>query len=117
MDEIFEWYEWTKIKVILLDISDEEAFARITKRRICKKCGRLIPWVGQFKKLKRCDKCGGGLMTRPDDKPAAIKARLDFYKEDVQPVVDYYEKQKKLIRINGYPPIKDVHQDIRKAIL
>lgn len=117
MDGIFEWFEWTRIKVILLDISDKEAFGRLTKRRICQKCGRLIPWVGQFKKLKKCDKCGGELITRFDDKPEAIKARLDFYEEDVQPAVDYYEKQGKLIRVSGEQSIEGVHQKVKKALI
>ena len=116
MDSAFEWYEWQGVKVILLDISGPVAFDRLTKRRICQKCGRLIPWIGEFKKLKKCDKCGGQLKTRLDDKPEAIKARLDFYKKDVQPAVDYYEKQGKLIRVSGEQPIEDVHQDVLKVL-
>ena len=117
MDDIFEWYEWTNIKVILLDISNKEAFGRLTKRRICKKCGQQIPWIGQSKKLKRCPQCGGELITRFDDKPEAIKARLDFYKKDVQPAVDYYKKQGKLIRVSGEQPIEDVRQEVKKALI
>lgn len=116
MDDIFEWYKWTNIKVILLDVSNKEALNRLTKRRICQKCSRAIPWVNEFKKLKKCDKCGGELMTRFDDKPEAIKARLDFYKDDVQPAVDYYEKQGKLIRVSGEQPIEDVRQEILKVL-
>jgi len=112
MDGIFEWFEWTNIRVILLDISDKEAFNRLTKRRICQKCGRLIPWVGEFKKLKKCSQCGGELKTRFDDKPKAIRARLDYYKKDVQPAVDYYKKQGKLIRISGEQSIEGVYKEI-----
>ena len=116
MDGIFDWFEWKNIKVILLDIPDKEAFNRLTKRRICQECGRQIPWIGEFKKLKKCDKCGGKLMTRFDDKPEAIKTRLDFYENDVQPAVDYYEKQGKLIRVSGEQSIEDVYQDILKFL-
>lgn len=116
MDGIFDWFEWSNIKVILLDISNKEAFNRLTKRRICQKCGRQIPWVDEFKKLKKCNKCGGELMTRFDDKPEAIKTRLDFYKKDVQPAVDYYKKQGKLIRVSGEQPIESVHQEILKFL-
>jgi len=116
MDEIFDWVEWAEIKVILLDISDREAFNRLTKRRICKECGRLIPWVGQFKDLKKCPQCGGRLINRPDDKPAAIRARLDFYKKDVQPAVDYYRKQGKLFKVNGQQSIEDVYREVKKIV-
>jgi len=101
---------------LLIDISRKEAFDRLTKRRICKKCGKLIPWVGEFKKLTVCNKCGGDLMTRMDDKVEAIKNRLDYYEENVVPVVEYYKKQNKLIKINGEQTIEKVFEDIFKAI-
>ena len=101
---------------ILVDISKEEAYDRLNKRRICEKCGRLIPWVGEFKELKVCDKCGGELFTRPDDTPEAINNRLNYYEENVSLVVEYYEKQDKLRKIDGEQSIEDVFKDILKAI-
>ncbi|PIR72256.1 MAG: hypothetical protein COU42_01940 [Candidatus Nealsonbacteria bacterium CG10_big_fil_rev_8_21_14_0_10_36_24] len=117
IDEFMEFLERKENTYnILLDISREEAFNRLIKRRICKKCERLIPWVGEFKKLKVCDKCGGELITRPDDSSKAINNRLDFYDKRVTEVVDYYKKQNRLIEINGEQSIEDVFQDILKAI-
>ncbi|MCK4454004.1 nucleoside monophosphate kinase [Candidatus Parcubacteria bacterium] len=101
---------------LLVDISREEAFNRLSKRRLCKKCGRLIPWVGEFKELKVCDKCGGELITRADDSPEAIKSRLDYYEERVVPTVKYYEEQSRLLKINGEQSIEDVFKDILKAL-
>jgi adenylate kinase len=116
MDGLFEEFGWENIKVILIDISEQEAFDRLTKRRICKECGRLIPWVGDFRGMKVCDKCGGELITRDDDKPEAIRARLDFYNKDVQPAVDYYQEKGILIKIDGDKSIEDVYKNIKKAI-
>ncbi len=117
LDEALGWYEWEKnAKIILIDISRKEAFNRLTKRRICKKCGRLIPWVGEFKKIKRCDKCGSELITRLDDKPESIKQRFEEFRENTQPAVNYYRKQKRLIEINGEQSIEDVFKDILKAL-
>ena len=101
---------------LLIDISREEAFGRLTKRRICKDCGRLIPWVGEFKELKNCDKCGGELITRHDDNVEAINNRLDFYDETMVKVVQYYEQQGRLIRINGEQPINDVFKEVLEKI-
>ncbi len=101
---------------ILIDISREEAFNRLTKRRICKKCGRLIPWVGEFKKLEVCDQCGGELETRPDDTAEAINNRLDYFEERVMPAIKFFEEKGKLIKINGEQSIEDVFKDILKAI-
>jgi adenylate kinase len=101
---------------LLIDISREEALGRLTKRRICKDCGRLIPWVGEFKELKNCDKCGGELITRNDDIPEAINNRLDFYDETMVKVVEYYEQQGSLIRVNGEQSIDDVFKEILEKI-
>ena len=116
-DESLEWYEWGReSKLILIKISRRESFNRLTKRRQCKKCGRLIPWIGAFKKLKKCDKCGGELITRPDDNIQSIEKRLEEYKKQTLPSVNYYKKQGRLIEINGEQPIGKVFKDILKAI-
>ena len=116
-DEALNWYEWQKkAKVILINISKKESLNRLTKRRICKRCGRLIPWLGQFKKLKKCDKCGGPLITRADDKLVAIKKRLEEFKKEVIPVINHYKRQGKLIKINGEQSIENVFNDILKVI-
>ncbi len=116
-DEALNWYEWQeKAKVIFINISRKESFNRLTKRRQCKKCGRIIPWLGEFKKLKKCDKCGGKLIIRVDDKPEAIKKRLEEFKKEVIPVINYYKKQGRLIKINGEQSIEKVFKDILKAI-
>ena len=101
---------------ILIDISREEAFDRLTKRRICKNCGRIIPWVGDFKKLEKCDSCGGELSNRQDDKPEAIHNRLDYFDTQVMEVINYYKKDNRLITVNGEQPIEDVFKDILKAV-
>jgi adenylate kinase len=116
-DEALNWYGWNKnVKVILLNISRKESFNRLAKRRQCKKCGRIIPWLGEFKKLKKCDKCGSELITRPDDKMESIKIRLEEFKNQTIPAINYYKKQGRLIKINGEQPIKDVFKDILKSI-
>jgi adenylate kinase len=117
IDETFEWYEWDKnVKVLLVDISDKEAIFRLTKRRICKKCKEIIPFVGSFRNIKKCPECGGGLIQRGDDTIASVKNRLEWFKTDVQPIVNYYRKTGRLIKINGEQPIEDVSRDILRAI-
>lgn len=117
IDEALEFYEWDKdLKVILIDISDKEAIWRLTKRRICKKCKEIIPFVGSFRKISKCPKCEGPLAPRSDDAIKAVKERLSWYKTDVQPIVNHYRKSGRLTKINGEQPIKDVLKDILKAV-
>jgi len=117
LDNALQWYEWHKdIRVILIDISAKTAFDRLTKRRQCKQCKELIPWVGKFKKTKECHKCGGKLVYRSDDKPQAIRERLNQFRKYTIPQINYFKKRRKFIRINGEQPIEDVFKDILKAI-
>ena len=116
-NQSLEWYEWEKNKkAIFINISEKESFNRLTKRRQCKRCGRLIPWLSEFKKLKKCDKCGGKLIIRSDDKPKIIKQRLAEFETKTIPVINYYKKQGKLIKINGEQSIENVFQDILKGL-
>lgn len=117
LDQALEWYEWDKnIKVFLIDISEDEALNRLTKRRICKNCGKLIPYVGQYKDLTKCDECGGELMTRADDTESSIRGRLDEFRKETEPVIQYYKDKGLLIKINGEQEIEKVHQDILSAL-
>lgn len=116
-DEALCWYEWDKnVKIILLKISRKTSYNRLTKRRQCKSCGKIIPWIGDYKKLKKCDKCGGFLVTRPDDNIEAIKKRLDEYQNQTMKTIKYYKKQGRLIEINGEQSIEDVFKEILRKI-
>ncbi len=117
LDESLEWYEWNKnVKVLLIDISEQEAFNRLTKRRICKNCDKLIPYIGDYKNLKVCDKCGGELVSRPDDKEESIRGRLDEFTKEVLPVIEHYKNKGLLITISGDQQIEGVHESIVRAI-
>ncbi len=115
--EALNWYEWGKdVKAILVDISREEAFNRLTKRRQCAKCGQLIPFVGAYKNLVVCDKCNGELMVRLDDTPEAINLRLDLFDQEVMPVVDFFEQEGLLVKVNGEQSIEEVQKEILEKI-
>lgn len=117
LNKALEWYELHEnTKVILIDISEKTAFYRLTKRRQCEKCKEIIPWTGEFMQLKKCHKCGGSLVYRPDDKPKAIRERLVQFRKYSMRQINYYKKQGRLIKVNGERPIKEVFEDILKAI-
>lgn len=94
---------------ILIDISQSETLKRLGGRRVCSRCGETYHVITKKpKKDMVCDKCGGELIRRADDYPKAIKQRLAVYRQETRPVIDYYKKQGKLIKINGQKPIKQV---------
>jgi len=117
LEKALEWYEWSENKkVIFIKISPKESIWRLTRRRMCKKCGRNIPCIGEFQKLKKCDECGGRLIRRADDTMKGVRERLRWFKTDVQPSINYYRKRGELIEINGEQSIEDVSKDILKAL-
>ncbi|MFA7397642.1 MAG: adenylate kinase [Crenarchaeota archaeon] len=96
-----------KIDVILqLDVSDQIIIERLTSRRICKNCGTV--YNVRFLKPKAdgiCDKCGGQLYQRADDNEEVIKNRLQVYKTQTEPLIEYYHKR-------GVPFIVNVTKSI-----
>ncbi len=100
-------------KVILIDISDEEAVDRISARLNCKKCGAVFNSTKNPPKQEgKCDYCDGELFIRKDDKPEAIKKRLEIYHRDTKPILEHYG----FVRVDGEQLIDKVTEDILKAV-
>jgi adenylate kinase len=93
----------TKItNVILLEVKESVVMQRIGGRIQCRKCGAIFHKTNMPpKKDGVCDKCGGELYTRDDDKPEAIKKRLEIFYKDTFPLVDFYEKNNLVSRIDA----------------
>lgn len=88
--------------VINIEVKDETLIDRLTGRLVCKSCGAT--YNAKFNKPKKdkvCDICGGELYTREDDKEDTVKNRLKVYKNQTQPLIDYYEKKGMLTTIDG----------------
>jgi adenylate kinase len=86
----------TKIDVILLlDVPDWIIIERLSTRRICRNCGTVYNILYLKPKVEGiCDKCGGALYQRSDDKPEVIKNRLKVYQEQTKPLLDYFKAKK-----------------------
>jgi len=74
--------------VIAFDIADAEIVRRMSGRTVCSTC--QTPYRGR-QPGEKCDKCGGTLIRRKDDEPAAVQNRLDVYAEQTAPVFDWYK--------------------------
>ena len=98
-------------KVIDIEVADEVIVNRLSGRRVCEKCGR--PYHLESLKPKAegiCDDCGGTLVQRKDDSIETVKARLDIYHNETEPLKDYYAKQNKLGVVAGQDPAEDTSQ-------
>jgi adenylate kinase len=92
--------------VLAFDIDDDEIVRRLAGRTVCEKC--QTPYTGR-EPGSTCEKCGGTLVRRKDDEPEAIRNRLEVYKKQTAPVLDWYKKNgTKVSVIDAVGPVKDV---------
>jgi adenylate kinase len=85
-----------------MDADQDILLKRLTGRRVCRKCGALFHMTNKPPlKAGVCDVCGGELYQRTDDNEDTIKARMKVYQESTQPIVDYYDRQHKLKKLNA----------------
>jgi adenylate kinase len=88
--------------VINIEVDPEELVRRLTGRRTCKHCGAMFHLLFQPPKKKGiCDRCGGALYQREDDKEETIRTRLKEYEKQTAPLIQYYQEKKTLRTIQG----------------
>jgi len=103
--------------VVLIQVDDEESVSRISNRRTCPTCGRIYNLITLPPKNEGvCDDDGTKLVQRDDDMPEAIKKRLEIYHSQTKPIVEYYQKQGKVLEINGMQDINLVFEEIKKKL-
>ena len=100
-----------------LDVPDEELVRRLTMRRSCPDCNAVYHLTNNPPKTEGvCDKCGGKLYQRDDDKDETVKNRLNVYRENTMPLIDYYGKKDVLVTIQGVGNIDDIFGQVQKAV-
>ncbi len=103
--------------VIALEVGFDVLVDRITGRRICSKCGAIYHIKGHPSKVEGiCDECGGELQQRKDDTVEKLRQRMDEYENSTKPVIDYFDKQGVVVRIDAGKPAAEVFEDVKKAL-
>ncbi|MBD2897186.1 adenylate kinase [Actinomadura nitritigenes] len=102
--------EWdTRLDIVLeLVVDEDEVVRRLSGRRTCDKCGRI--WHVDFddKQDDICDDCGGRLFQRDDDKEEVVMHRLEVYRHDTAPLVQFYADENILVGIDATGPVEEV---------
>ena len=103
--------------VVNLEVQDTELIRRLTGRRVCPSCGAVYH-VDTMppKKAGICDDCTAELMQRKDDQLEAISNRLEVYKAQTQPLIQFYQTRGKLATIDGTIGVPQVAESIRLAV-
>lgn len=115
--ELLDLFNELKINesiIIILQADEDEVVKRLTNRRACKVCGNIFN-LNELSDLSRCPKCGAenSFYQRNDDKEEVIRKRLNVYKLQTEPILDFYKnKNQKLIFIDGMESIEEVNKNI-----
>ncbi|UCC58786.1 MAG: adenylate kinase [Candidatus Bathyarchaeum sp.] len=109
--------KFKKIDVALNFVApDEVIMSRIGGRRTCSKCGAIYHIKNVPPKVEGvCDRCGGSLIQRSDEKPQVIKNRLVVYREKTKPVVDYIRKKGSLADVDAHYDIEEIDKIISQC--
>jgi adenylate kinase len=108
----------TPDKVVNFDIPDTAVVERLGGRRTCRKCAANFHIVfGKPKQENVCDHCGGEIYTREDDREEAIIKRLEVYREQTAPLVDYYRNKGLLVNVDAQPAVEVVLENFKREVL
>ena len=107
-----------RLVALNLNLSDSLIVQRVTGRIVCKNCGRPFHKEYDPPKISMvCDGCGGALYQREDDRETVIRKRLEVYRAQTQPLIDYYSKKKKVLReIDSQNDKAQVFHDVLEAL-
>lgn len=104
-------------KVILFEVANDVLIERLTGRRVCGSCGASFHMV--FNKPGKegvCDRCGAELIQRKDDNLETATNRLSVYENQTAPLIHFYEKAGKLVKLDGDQAIKLIQKQLSHVL-
>jgi len=103
--------------VINVEVDTEELVRRLTGRRTCKNCGAMFHILFHPPKVEGiCDRCGGTLYQREDDKEETIRIRLNEYQKQTAPLIQYYQLKNSLRSIQGVGGQEEIFERIIRLL-
>ena len=103
------------VSVVNFEIADDVVIKRLSTRRVCKECKENYNIITlPPKKEGVCDKCGGELFQREDDKQESILHRMEVYREQTEPLIDFYRKKSQITDIDGATQTSELLSEVKK---
>ncbi len=103
--------------VVALEVEEDKVVERLSGRRSCPECGRLYHVSFQPPRSDGiCDDCGAELMIRDDDREETIRKRLEVYRRQTAPLLDFYEKAAILRIVDGDAAPAEVAEQVLAAV-
>lgn len=105
-------------KVLCIQVAEEEVLSRLSGRWTCRQCGTVYhERMHPPQQAGRCDRCGGELYQRDDDKPEPVRQRLEVYLRQTAPLVDYYRRAGRLVEVDGNRSVEEVGGDLMAELV
>ena len=105
------------LRVLQLLVPDDAIVRRITLRRTCAQCGAIYHLENNPPANDSvCDRCGAGVIARPDDTEEAVRKRLESFHRQTMPVATYYKAKNILREVDGVGPLDVVFERIEKSL-
>jgi adenylate kinase len=104
-------------KVVNFDVPDSIILERLGGRRVCRKCGHNFHILfDKPAKEDMCDHCGGEVYIRDDDRPEAIQKRLEVYRSQTLPLINFYRQKDLLLDVDASPAIDQVVANFKRCL-
>jgi adenylate kinase len=117
LDQIFAENNIKLDAVVSYDLPIEKIVSRLSGRRTCEKCKAVYHVETRPSKTPGvCDHCGSGLMQREDDRPDAVRVRMETYERSTAPLADYYRQRGLLVSISAEGTPEDIFQRTAAAL-
>ncbi len=118
LDELLDQLGVPLDTAVLMDLDFEILMKRLTGRRTCSKTGKLLNiYFSSQDELDECTNSGGELIHREDDNEETIANRLDVYRKNTEPVVEFYRGRNKLKTVDAEGTIEDIYQRLLRTLL
>ena len=118
LDELLDQLGVPLDAAVLMDVDFDILMKRLTGRRTCSKTGKLLNvYFSSQEELDECTNAGGELIQREDDNEETISNRLDVYRENTEPVVEFYRKRNRLTTVDADGAIDEVYDRLKAALL
>ena len=108
-------------KVVYIDVPEDELLRRLAGRFVCRQCQAphsMAPGGtnGSPDQELICERCGGELYQRTDDRPEAVQTRIEVYKSETMPVLDFYRERALLADVPGVDTVEQINKRVMKAL-
>lgn len=104
-------------KVLFFDVPDEVIIDRLSGRRVCSKCGAVYHVKYNPPKIEGvCDLCGGTLVQRDDDREEVVKKRLEVYRKQTQPLIEFYQDRGIIYKLDAGKGVEELFEEVKGLV-